>query len=61
VGPYLVAMLVEEAANVWMVRIDIDFVGSDGVCADVTHVAEVIQNVEAIVTKTETVDIFENM
>jgi hypothetical protein len=42
VRPDLVAMFVEEASYVWMVRVNIDFAGSDDVGSYVAHVAEIV-------------------
>ena len=58
-GPYLVAVLMEEASNVRMVGVYVDFADSDDVCSNIAHMAEVIENVEAIVTETKTIDILE--
>ena len=55
--PYLVAMLVEQAAYVGIVGVNIDFACSYDVGSNVAHVAEVIEDVKAIVAKTQAVDI----
>jgi hypothetical protein len=43
--PDLILVLVEEAANVWMVCFDIDLAGSKDVSTDCSHVTEVVKYV----------------
>ena len=56
-GPYLVVVIVEEASNIGVIGVDIDFAGSDDVCSIIAHMAEVIEDVEAIVTEAKAVDV----
>jgi hypothetical protein len=52
-------MSVEEAVNVRVVTIDIDFAAADHVSFDVFHIAEEIEDVETIILEAEPVEVLE--
>jgi hypothetical protein len=57
--PDLVAVVVEDLTDKWVVQVKVDFAGSNNVCADRAHVAKTVENVQAVVTKVESIYILE--
>jgi hypothetical protein len=57
--PYLTAVPVEDLLDVGFLCVQVDFVCSDDIGADVSHLAIEVENIKTIVCKTKTIYILE--
>jgi hypothetical protein len=57
--PDLVTVAVEEPLDQWVSGVEVEFIRTYDVCADVLHMTEVVKDIKSVVPQAETLNILE--